>query len=78
MKKMIILFIIILLIVAGIFYMYTNYKANVRQAKFENLKFEKYKDQEVQGIDLATIINTAVDLNEKNRSAKRWTKKLYR
>ena len=74
MKKMIILFIIILLIVAGIFYMYTNYKANVRQAKFENLKFEKYKDKEVQGLDLATIINTAVDLNEQNRSSKRRAK----
>lgn len=74
MKKMIILFIIILLIVAGIFYMYTNYKSNVRQAKFENLKFEKYKDKEVQGLDLATIINTAVDLNEQNRSSKRRAK----
>ena len=74
MKKMIILFIIILLIVAGIFYMYTNYNSNVRQAKFENLKFEKYKDKEVQGLDLATIINTAVDLNEQNRSSKRRAK----
>lgn len=71
MKKIIVFFIIVVVVVAGIFYIYTNYKANVRQAKFENLKFEKYKDQEVQGIDLATIINTAVDLNEKNRSAKR-------
>ena len=36
----------------------------------ENEEYEKYKDQEVYGIDLATLINKAVDKNEKNNIPK--------
>lgn len=68
MKKIAVFFIIQIIIVASIFYMYSNYKANIRQAKRENLKFEQYNNQEIEGIEVATIINRAVDSNEKNRS----------
>lgn len=71
MKKIVVFFIILIIIVASIFYMYSNYKANVMQAKRENLKFEMYSNQEIEGIELTTLINRAIDSNEKNRRSKR-------
>lgn len=67
MKKIIVFLVITLVIIATMFYIYYNYKADVRQAKIENMKFEQYQDKEITGLELATIINKVVDLNEKNR-----------
>ena len=39
---------------------------NYNNSKKVNLQFVKYLDKEVYGTDLATIINRAVDNNEKN------------
>lgn len=78
MKKIAVFFIILIIIVASIFYMYSNYKTNVMKAKRENLKFEMYNNQEVEGIELATLINRTIDSNEKNRCSKRQTRKIYR
>lgn len=71
MKKIVVFFIILIIIVASVFYIYSNYKTNVIKAKRENLKFEMYNNQEIEGIDLATLINRAIDSNEKNRRSKR-------
>ena len=68
MKKLITFFIIIFVVIAAMFYMYSSYKENIRQSKRENLKFEMYKEKELTGVDIASIINKAVDSNEKNRS----------
>ena len=67
MKKIIIFFVIILIIICGISYLYINYKAEYRNSKKANLEFEKYLNEEVYGTDLATIINRAVDNNQKNQ-----------
>ena len=66
MKKIMIFFLIIIIIICGISYLYLNYKAEYNMSKKSNLEFEKYLNEEVYGIDLATVINRAVDNNEKN------------
>ena len=55
--------------------MYLNYKASYNTAKKENLKFESYYNQEIEGAELATIINRAINENnineiEKNKKGK--------
>ena len=70
MKKIAIFFIIIILIICAIFAMYVNYKANYNVSKKANLSFEKYLNEEIYGTDLATVINRAIDRNEKNQVAK--------
>lgn len=66
MKKIIIFFTIIIIIICGISYLYLNYKAEYRMSKKANLEFEKYLNEEVYGTDLATIINRVVDNNQRN------------
>ena len=70
MKKIAIFFITIILIVCAIFAMYITYKANYNTSKKANLSFEKYLNEEVYGSELATVINRAVDRNEKNEVEK--------
>ena len=66
MKKIMIFFVIIVIVICTVFYLYLNYKAEYNMAKKANLEFEKYLNEEVYGTDLATIINRAVNNNEKN------------
>lgn len=70
MKKVAIFFIIIILIICAIFSMYISYKANYNISKKSNLSFEKYLNEEVYGSELATVINRAIDRNEKNEVEK--------
>ncbi len=70
MKKIAIFFAIIIMIVAGIYYAYLNYKVSFKEAQKANLEFENYLNQEVYGNDLATVINRAVDSNSKNEVEK--------
>ena len=70
MKKIAIIFIIIILIICTIFAMYISYKANYNISKKSNLSFEKYLNEEVYGSELATVINRAIDRNEKNEVEK--------
>lgn len=66
MKKLALFFLIVIIIIVGISYMYLNYKSSYYTAQKENKQFESYKNQEIYGSELATIINKAVDNNEKN------------
>ena len=70
MKKMIIFFVIVIIIVCIIFGLYINYKANYNRTKKQNLEFEKYLNEEIYGTDLTTVINRAIDNNEKNKVEK--------
>ena len=70
MKKIALFFLIIVIIVVGISYMYLNYKSNYNTAKRENQKFESYYNQEIEGAELATIINWAVNENNINEIEK--------
>lgn len=66
MKKLIIFLVIVLIIVASVGYIYLNYKATYYEAQKINSQYEGYKDKEIFGTDLATLINKAVDDNIRN------------
>ena len=66
MKKIIIFFGIVILIICIIGIRYYSYLAQYNITKEENLEYEKYKDKEIYGIDLVTIINKTIDKNIKN------------
>lgn len=70
MKKIVIFFVIIIIIICGISYIFLNYKANYNMSKKANLEFENYLNEEIYGTDLSTVINRAVDNNEKNELEK--------
>ena len=66
MKKIIIFLAIVLVIVATVGYVYLNYQATYHETQKVNAQYEGYKDKEIFGTDLATLINRAVDDNIKN------------
>ena len=71
MKKTIIfilsfVFIIISIITAK----YINYKSEQANIKKENLEYETYLNKQILGTELTTVINKAVDNNEKNKVLK--------
>ena len=70
MKKVIIFFVTIVIIVCIIAFQYNSYKRNQNSISSENAEFEKYTNNEIYGIDLATIINKSIDKNEKNKILK--------
>lgn len=70
MKKLAIIFLIIIIVIVGMSYLYLNFKANYNIAQRENKQFESYKEQEIYGAELTTIINKAVDNNKKNEVPK--------
>ncbi len=71
MKKIIIILsVIVICIVISITYAYTSYKSDVNQIQKFNNQFSKYIDQEFYGNELATIINLAIDNNEKYKIQK--------
>ena len=70
MKKLAIFFLILVIIVAGITYMYLSYKSHYTSIQRENVQFENYYNKNVYGADLATIINKAVDNNIRNNVQK--------
>ena len=60
----------IVIIVCIIAFQYNSYKRNQNSISSENAEFEKYINNEIYGIDLATIINKSIDKNEKNKILK--------
>lgn len=70
MKKISIFLLLIVAIITLISYIYLKYKANNNEIKRENLEFESYYNKEINGIDLATIINKAIDQNVINEVKK--------
>ena len=70
MKKIFIFLIIILIIVAIVGVNYMSYKNEYRIIQNENAEFEEYKDKDVNGLTVGTIINKAVDKNTKNKIEK--------
>ena len=70
MKKIFLFFAMIIIIICGVSYMFLNYKANYNISKKANLEFENYLNVEVSGIDLVTVMNRAIDSNERNEVEK--------
>lgn len=70
MKKIVLFFAMIIIVVCGISYTFLNYKANYNISKKANLEFENYLNVEVSGTDLVTVMNRAIDSNERNEVEK--------
>lgn len=70
MKKLIIFFAVIIVIISAISLIYFNYKAEYNMAKRSNMEFEQYLNKEIDGMEVATAINKAVDNNEKYEISK--------
>ena len=71
MKKTIIMvFTIIIIIVTIISVNYYSYQIEYKNITKENAEFEQYRDKEIYGIELGTLINRAIDKNVKNKIEK--------
>jgi len=71
MKKTIItLFTIILIVVTIICVNYYSYMIEYKTILKENEEYEQYKNKEIYGIELGTIINKVFDKNTKNKIEK--------
>ena len=70
MKKFLILFAIIIIIISIIWFKYINYIQEYNTTQSLNAEFEKYYQKNIYGTELTTIINKAVDENSKNKVEK--------
>ena len=66
MKKFIMIFITIVIVILALIYGYFTYNDNIKTIKQENAIYEEYYQKEIYGADLATVINKAINSNEKN------------
>lgn len=70
MKKFIIFLIVILIIISYITYLHLDYRADIKSAQYDNMKYEKYLDKEVNANIVASVINRAVDNNIREKVQK--------
>ena len=70
MKKIAVFFLIIVIIVVAITYMYIDYQKGKETLKKENQVYESYLNKEINGLDVTSVINKAVDRNTKNEVSK--------
>lgn len=71
MKKTVALILCIVVIIISIFCTkYIDYKSEISSIKKENLEYETYLNKQIIGNELTTVINRAVDSNEKNSVSK--------
>lgn len=71
MKKTVLFILCIIIIIMSVFYIkYIDYKSQKNAIKKFNLEYEVYLNKKILGTDLTTIINKAVDNNEKNKVQK--------
>ena len=67
MKKIVICFAILLaVIISGVSYAYVVTKNNYYSAKKENSQYDSYYNQEIQGTEIATLINRIINNNIRN------------
>lgn len=66
MKKFIVIFIAVVIIILSLLYGYFTYTKNNNLVLKQNAEYERYLNQEIYGAELATIINKVIDNNETN------------
>ena len=66
MRKIIILFILTIIVIAIVAFNYMGYKTDYNSIQKYNLEFEENFHKEIYGTDLTTIINRVINNNEKN------------
>ena len=70
MNKIFVFLAIVVVIVCIIAYQYNTYQRRQKSIISANNEFEQYLNKEIYGIDIATLINKSIDLNEKNSISK--------
>lgn len=71
MKKYIIILIILTaIVITSTLYAYQTYKKNINDLKQYNTSFEQYQDKQIEGTEIATILNKAINNNEQNNIQK--------
>ena len=71
MKKYIIILIILTaILISSTLYAYQTYKKNINDLKQYNTSFEQYQDKQIEGTEIATILNKAINNNEQNNIQK--------
>lgn len=70
MKKIFIFLAIVSVIVVIVGFRYVVYKNEYNVIQSENAEFEEYKDKEINGLSVGSMINKAVDKNTKNKIEK--------
>ena len=71
MKKVIIgILLIVIIIVIGFGTWYNKNIQNLKEIKNFNSNFEEYIDKEITGVDLTTVINKAIENNNKQKIEK--------
>ena len=56
--------------ISSVLVAYNEYKYNIKDLENYNNEFTKYKDTEIAGTEIATILNKAVNYNEQNNIKK--------
>lgn len=70
MKKVLILFSTVIIIISIIGFQYANNQKLYNRAMEKNAEFEEYYQKEIYGTDLTTLINKVVDENTRNKIEK--------
>jgi hypothetical protein len=77
MKKIFICLILIFIVFFAIFFnWYTNKVQTAKDIASFNSELEQFTNETITGVDLTTLINKAIDNNEKNKISKN-SKKIY-
>ena len=66
MKKIIIILLIFIVVLCILLYNFNSIALDKQKVAEENAEFEQFLNKEIYGIDIASIINKAVDKNIKN------------
>jgi len=69
-KTLLTIFTIVIIVVTIICVNYHSYQIEYKGIVKENEEFAQYKDKEIYGIELGTLINKAIDKNVKNKVEK--------
>lgn len=66
MRKIAIFFLIVLAIIVAIVCMYMDYQNKQEKLNKYNYEYEYYLQKEINGLQLASVMNKAIDTNNKN------------
>ena len=69
-KNVTIILILFAIVILSLFYAYRTYQSDERKLKDYNNSFEQYANKDISGTEIATILNKAIDNNEKNKIEK--------
>lgn len=69
-KKILVILGIFIIILLFVVYLLYNYRKGVAQAQSFNKQYENYYEKTILGTDLATVMNKAMDYNQKSDIAK--------